>query len=525
MLRRYKEYRLNEDGATTAPVVPNNKNNEIIDIINKMVDAWIYDLKKTLINPATAGNQRGIWDRFKNWMSNMWHGRYNAQNPYMWQNKLGDDLGRQNEVFEHFNPNKFSLYEYRDIKNICDSLEESINEEMNQEIPGTEKLKLVNIINQKAQELKSGLQKIILSKDQNSPAAPSQVAPPSPSKDPAPNLTNDEDEPDAGLYFNLTDRLLKMGAIDKNYHAVLNNKLKDPKTKQDAIKEIDDITDKNISSNNSLPDTKPNDTHEPVPNDDRYSYKNPPTTGKSWDQLDQMEQSAWDHYGGGLSRRRHRISSNEGEAESLKLPWIIRLGDPRREIYKNHVIIKGDKERHSGFWARLISQNRVESEKNPINSKAELNARVEELKKKLEERTPRMGEAPKPDVNQPSNGPTATAAPVKASAPIPPKPLHPSDKPPVKLAPITKEEPKIKHTDDNALGKPAHNSPIEEPDSKPEELKGKVLDMDKGRLKEKIEAIKDERQKESLLAKLDSAKDSSDLDKIEQILILMDEDF
>lgn len=500
----FKDYR---EEATAAPVQAINQT----DTIDKLVDAWIYELKKSLIGSATSPeNRRGVWDRFKNWMSNMWHGRYDPKNPYSWQNKLGDDLGRQTEAYIP-NPNDFNLNEYKEVKQICDSLEKSLNEE---EIPGTEKLKMINIINQKAQELKDVLKKIINNKNQNiQPQTPAPSAPP----------TSAQPEPvkPSNVHMDLLNRALRKGQIDKRYYDDLNSRLnsEDEEEARGAAEEIDKLVDGNISiqsepakaepvqsTSQSLPQPAKPEDNSPI----QFSFTRPPTIGKKWEQLNPVEKEAWNHYGGGISTRRHRVSgiAEDEKALTLRLPWILRLGDPRREDYQNAIIHKknnvgADKERKSPFWAHLIRMGRIETDKDPIQSEADLNMRVSDIKKKIEERVKK----------EPAVAPSPLISPV----------LRPQDKP--TLAPINPDEivdKKLKHTADNALGKPAHNTP-EVSDIAGVKEKIKTNDA-KDILKGRIEKLKNDKEKQSLLKSLEDASSPEEIEKINKILQLYEDD-
>ena len=125
--------------------------------ISQVIDQWVNDLVKTKIatpvmNPKL---QQGLWDRLKGSLSNIWHGRYNQNNPNYWKNRFGDDLGVQ----ESYNPRAFSLQEYKEIRSAVEETEKVINEESTPEV---EKLRIVRIIRSAAEDLKQKLYTIFV---------------------------------------------------------------------------------------------------------------------------------------------------------------------------------------------------------------------------------------------------------------------------------------------------------------------------------------------------------------------------
>ena len=126
--------------------------------ISQVIDQWVNDLIKdkvatTQISPT---RQRGLWDRLKGTLSNIWHGRYNQQNPNYWKNRFGDDLGAQEESFD---PRVFSLSEYKDLKLVIEETESLVIENISPEV---EKLRIVRIIRSAAEELKQKLYSIFV---------------------------------------------------------------------------------------------------------------------------------------------------------------------------------------------------------------------------------------------------------------------------------------------------------------------------------------------------------------------------
>lgn len=132
----------------------------LLDRIPQEVDKMIGQLKSSLINPMTRPQaRRGIWDRFKNTMSNLWWGRYNQDNPYFWNNKLGDDLGQVHP--EHVMLRTIPIEEYRLFRNHCQLLEDRLEQLFEDTIPGTENLAIMRTIDQWGNQLKALLTKTV----------------------------------------------------------------------------------------------------------------------------------------------------------------------------------------------------------------------------------------------------------------------------------------------------------------------------------------------------------------------------
>jgi hypothetical protein len=145
---------------------------EIAKEIEAIVDKWASEeLMNKIVSPTIAPeNKRGLWDRFKGGLSNIWYGlrggRYNPENPYYWKNRFGDDLG----VKESFNPSVFTIKEYKEIRSVIEATEQQINESLP---PGADKLRIVQIIKQAAENLKKQLKDIFARKcDVESPSSP-----------------------------------------------------------------------------------------------------------------------------------------------------------------------------------------------------------------------------------------------------------------------------------------------------------------------------------------------------------------
>jgi hypothetical protein len=120
---------------------------KISSAIDDVVNQWISDLKHEIITGSSIQN-RGIWDRFKNFVANVWHGYDNKNNPYYSINKLGYGLGSENK--------NESLKSYNDLRETCESLEGKINEE------DLSNLRIMQIIDKHAALLKTKMKEVLV---------------------------------------------------------------------------------------------------------------------------------------------------------------------------------------------------------------------------------------------------------------------------------------------------------------------------------------------------------------------------
>lgn len=127
--------------------------------IDNLVVQWTNDLKKQLYSGEAQVKPRSLWDRFKGGLSNLWYGRQNAQNPYYWRNRLGDELGVRQES-RQFNTLPFTLEEYKELREFFDTFEMQLKEEY-EETPQTANLRINQIINAKANELRQKLDNLL----------------------------------------------------------------------------------------------------------------------------------------------------------------------------------------------------------------------------------------------------------------------------------------------------------------------------------------------------------------------------
>ena len=115
--------------------------------IDNVVNQWISDLKHEIITGSSIQN-RGIWDRFKNFVANVWHGYDNKKNPYYSINKLGYGLGSESK--------NESMKSYNDLRETCQSLESKINEE------DLSNLRIMQIIDKHANMLKAKMKEVLV---------------------------------------------------------------------------------------------------------------------------------------------------------------------------------------------------------------------------------------------------------------------------------------------------------------------------------------------------------------------------
>lgn len=535
----FKSYRLREAGAVPAPAEAGPQNNDVMQQINKMVDDWVADLKKTLIDPGTPdGQQRGLWDRFKNSVSNLWHGRYNQKNPYFWQNKLGDDLGRTaapNESFVHM---PYNLSEYNSLRIIVNDLEKEINE-----ADGTENLRIVQLIDRKAQQLKAQLASIL------------QVKAPAPEAAPAAEEEEEEDtKPHANyeLVKQIAQHLLKQGKIKNSKYRELTTALDSKKEsiRMAAEKEITAIANEPegtaAPTPGGLPPApagttpmsndagKPADGEKPLEAGHAMRADVPPTTGKEWSMLDSAEREAWNKYGGGLENTAGKVDGCLNNFQIKKFPWILRIGDPRLQVLIDQEAGKlrtadGKCKNRRSFWLkRLREEGRLEDKDNPIKSWDDLEQRVTKLKAEIPQMrakalAARMGKRTAPMTDQDRQAAIeATPPPAAEDSASPSTPLTPNNGDlKTRTAPInTGEIDNLKHTADNALGKPAHRNDGEEAPEKTADVppangeeKVKLLRR-KAHLMDRIKQTGDD----DLLQDLKRAKNAEQIDKVEERL-------
>lgn len=239
----FRQYRglANNDAAPEAASSIIEAQSGIESQIDKLVDDWIADLKAELVQGTFVTGQRSMWDRFKNTVANIWHGRQSSDNPYLWQNKLGDDLGRKVESVTNIH---MPLHHYKFLYESFSVFAEQINEAAILP-PGTANLRIMQILDKQAVMLKRRLKDLFATAPEKAPtAAPTPEAKPSaPPAAPAP-------APSA-------------------------------------------------PSSSSATASNP-----PAADKDEYHFENlPPADNRDWNSLTQAEKDRWNKLGGGISPR------------------------------------------------------------------------------------------------------------------------------------------------------------------------------------------------------------------------------
>lgn len=544
---RFKEYRnkltfTEEDALPQANAQSNTAN--IVQQINQVVDSWVSELKATLINPTSANAQRrGLWDRFKNSMSNMWHGRYSQSNPYFWKNKLGDDLGSTTEALD---PNKLSLFEYKSLRDICESLEQEINEDA---IPGTQNLRIVGLIDSKAKELKQRLMSIVGQASQ-------QSANPAPNANSASSMSVPADmqaeEPDSksvgyDKIITILKSLVDQGQVQPNEAMELEKNLNSKKEsiRRKASDEVMAIHDKMNAANPAASSSLgSNPTSSNSPDSESSSLFTPPTNNKKWSELDPDEKSRWDIYGGGAANASGtKVDGCLNDHGIDKMPWIMRIGDPRRAVLaaqkegKLEVSGKCSKLPRSYWFNILHNLGRWEDDQHPIQTASELQSRIERAKAATAEAKKRMPRTVASDADAVRNSAVETPETKPEVSPVSPvvnQPEVPKEEPKSlkdRVADIGNEVPEIKDKlSGTGLSEPMHSND-EEPDLKnrtagidganaipDKEQPEKSLLQLKQELKARIDAINDEDTRTQLIRNLKRVKTKEDLKDIEQEL-------
>lgn len=402
----------------------NQRIKTLLDRIPQEVNRMVAQLKTSLMNPVSRPEaKRGLWDRFKNTMSNLWWGRQNQDNPYFWKNKLGDDLGHA----EHTVP----VEEYRLLRNHCKILEEQLD--LLLEADNVENLAMMKIINQWGEQLKNLLVQIVKDYTGVGPATASTTVPPrSNVKEPAVDreissrkealrekLNNlagainngdvytkirqhiDKDElreaeAELSKYesgsvapvsqeisdkkistLEILEKALTKGLPQNKYN--LYKKMISDTNDAEILNHITDELNRTatmdaVTAHQDNSDENEHDDDKEAENDDpsgnvilSFHDRKPGTGEKTWEKLSFGEKMAWDNYGGGQAEVIDR-----GELKGLSLPWVLRLDDPRLDILKS---------RRNHIMKRLVFQKRIEISSDPVTSRSDLKARIEEAKR------------------------------------------------------------------------------------------------------------------------------------------------
>ena len=345
MLKKKKLYLKEADAQVVTP-------QDVTTWSNQLVDDWISDLKKEIMTGASTSG-RGLWDRFKNWLSNVWYGYGDPRNPYYDINRFGYGLGSKpvdsssKKEKPSLLPKDFgkresntSLNNYKTLRETCESLEKSLNEEEQSN------LRLMQIIDKHAVILKEKIKQMLLKQLE---AEKQKFKMP----DLCYQLSPEEKQK---ICASASKEAPSAAAEEKPAAAAAEEKplKKKPKTK--------------VSSEEGK---------KPV----EFSFTTPPTENKEWKDLSQEEKILWNKYGGGLSKRSERVGSLAA-LHGVSYPQILRLGDPRADILKR--ILPQQKNKLKSAYDHLADHGRVELQSDPIRSQQDLEARIKKLHKEPE---------------------------------------------------------------------------------------------------------------------------------------------
>lgn len=346
--------------------------------LERTIDQFVTQLKQQLANPMTGPDaQRGVWDRMKNWWSNMWHGRYNQQNPYFWQNKLGDDLGRTTESVQ-----RIPLEHYKFLHEQASLLENSL-------APGAEKLQVIRVVDQWARQFKNAV--MTLMARHNGPV-PNPMAPADHDHEEVPTLAHEpeEDRDDSHIHGD-EDHAEEPAAaspiddLETRRHELMEKlKLLKGKMGNDAYERAKhniltgdenalNQAEKFMTSRTAV--LADPDEEEPAPTPPKTApadtAKSPPPDKRQWKELSVYEREQWDEAGGGHAHAASFHARNKFDIKGL--PWILRIGDPRLTHLES---IPGRQ-----LYSRLVRQKRIEIPSHPIRTPEELVKAVEEAKR------------------------------------------------------------------------------------------------------------------------------------------------
>lgn len=387
----------------------------LIPDLEKTIDSFVSQLKTQLVMPSAPEARRGVWDRIKGWWSNLWYGRYNQDNPYYWQNKLGDDMGR---TVESVLP--IPLSHYTVLREQANLLELALPS-------GTEKLQIMRVIDNWARQFKSAVIGIVNKHNEPVTAPPSPDAPaPAAASTPTERPTAPAERPvapaadeklpgGAGADWpdEIKDTLKPKGdgkpkvdpAIAERQQKMLDDleRLKDrmPPTTYEMLKRhIESGQEDHMNIAQIVMDKKrlaPLDDSgrtgeaelpkEKLPDEEKKEIEDeaalpPKNDGRPWSKLSPHERTLWDQAGGGdAGDVSHHAKRQMG---ILTLPWILRIGDPRLELIEK---IPG-----KSLYRRLIQQKRIEDPSHPIKTTIQLEKAVELAKTLASEESGRVSD-------------------------------------------------------------------------------------------------------------------------------------
>lgn len=432
------DFKTNRKFSENTPAVP--VTSAINAEIDRAVEIWVSELIKTLTGtgsvPQTAARPRGIWDRFKGTLSNLWHGRYDKNNPYKWINRFGDDLGVAEESFQI---EKLSLNDYRLLKETCLELERQINE-----VDGVESLRLVRLIRSAADKLKNDLKTIMATavSPNSNIVVPSVSSKEKTINNPIKSGTTPPSSKNNPVKSDSPSEYLNGGSWMQHKEFDDNPNQKSDLQPKDSNSDNKDF-DKNITPKQKL-DSPSEDSNgggwtnhsefdnEITPDNENF-YITPPTNGKSWIDLTKNEIEKWNIYGGGIGTRitgrwcLNLIKNNPID----NIPWILRIGDPRIDVLKSQ--IKGTKEGESfvdkylntkiknppkclkqydeetSIYQSLMNMGRIETSFNPIKNEQDLKDRIKVIKNRKPKKAPVGNTMPSKSINAKKIDTAATA--------------------------------------------------------------------------------------------------------------------
>jgi len=401
---KFKQFRasLNEDNVAAQPVENNQGTQEkisrVFSTIDNEIDKWVFDLKKTMVTPPSISptgqvggqsgdsqvgqaGQRSVWDRFKNFLANVRHGRYDPKNPYRWQNTIGDYLGQK--VEESVSPNNLSLNDYKKLRNICEEMEKDL-----QSLPsGAENLHIIRIIDLKSAQLKKVIRDILSQlftiEPQTEPELQQQKEPEL-KQQPSQSLTRKKVVRVSGPED--VEKIRRRGRTPKNLTQiqepdVLEPDTSIPKQEPDAL-EPDTLIPKR-EPDALKPDTLEPDTSTPpqkkwsdLSNEDKAVTPPPKKDDDTWSAL-RGNRKYWNEYGGGVSELKSDAVISNVKKQRFPFPVIFRIGDPRTEIVKD-ALMKA--ETNSPERLADILNHRFEHE-GEINNFNDFNQKIERAKK------------------------------------------------------------------------------------------------------------------------------------------------
>lgn len=308
----------------------------LVKNIDQTVDNMITMLKSQIIAGKSGDGpepRRGIWDRFKNWMSNMWYGRYSNRNPYYFMNTLGDFAGSSmppkpsdapeeekdgdEGKKESFCPKGLSLSEYHEIRSLFEDLERELSVVSEAGLPpGAENLRIIRLLDDWGKNLKLVLKKIMTDHSRTTP----ETTPPIPrSKEESDCLAN-------------LDSKHREGAISDDEYEKIKLMLRHGRVEM-ACKALSDILDK-------TKETKPDEESpkEEKPEDEKPEEEKPSMTPEVRARIDKAYSDLEiEHNRPGTGNAMpddiyNRIKSELQRMESSPSPDLKKLSDLEREI-------------------------------------------------------------------------------------------------------------------------------------------------------------------------------------------------